>query len=590
MTDAAAPYAQGRFMKHGLSFSTVGLCLPLLAATAGMADGMPASALIPQPERLERRPGRFHLAADTAILADSPSLQTARQLAARLRPATGYPLAVDRKFFSGAAAPNTILLTTQSADTNLAPEGYALSVSTNSIVIRAPTQAGLFYGAQTLAQLLPPEIFSTHRAARPDWVAPCVEIQDRPRFKWRGLMLDVSRHFYTKSEVERMLDMMALYKLNRFHWHLTDDDGWRIEIKKYPLLTQIGAWRDHAVLTRNRNPSNAQPAWVASEADKFGANGRYGGFYTQKEIREVVGYATARHIVIVPEIEMPGHSGAALAAYPELTCSGKPYVIDGLPFHVGVYCAGNDQTFTFLQNVLTEVFHLFPGQYIHIGGDEVEKTYWQHCGKCQARMKQAHLKTPEQLQSWFVKRVETFVNARGKTLIGWSEIIEGGLATNAVVMDWIGGGKEAAGQGHDAVMSPMDHCYFDHYQSRNRTVEPLAIGDFLPLDQVYSFEPIPAGLPAEWQSHVLGGQANLWTEYIGSMPHAEYMLFPRLGALAEALWSPKEARDWANFERRLVLDEKRLDALGVNYRRNPSGILSVRGASVTAGIWRTWHG
>ncbi len=297
--------------------------------------------------------------------------------------------------------------------------------------------------------------------------------------------------------------------------------------------------------------------------DKFGPDGRYGGFYTTSDIREIIAYAAARHITIIPEIEMPGHSGAALDAYPELNCITS----DGSrASNTGVYCAGNDQTYVFLENVLKEVCRLFPGKYIHIGGDEVGPGNWEHCPRCQALMKAQGLKNAAQLQSYFVKRIEKFINAQGKTLVGWSEIIKGGLAPNAVVMDWIGGAKEAAGEGHDVVRTPTGFCYFDHYQSQNHTTEPQAFGGYLPLKQVYSFEPIPADLPAQYDSHILGGQANLWTEYIASVPHVEYMLFPRLCALAETVWSAKSERDWTDFQRRLKVDEQRLGELGVNYR------------------------
>ena len=546
---------------------SAGICLALLTAATLVAGGAPAPSLIPRPQTLAFQPGEFRLAPDTRIISDASSLPTAKQLAARLRPATGYALSVKTKSNAGAAMANVIVLTSKNANAHLGAEGYELTVTTNSVVIRAPAPAGLFYGAQTLLQLLPPEIFSPKAVKGAAWPAPCVHIRDWPRFKWRGLMLDVSRHFYTKAEVEQVLDLMALYKLNMFHWHLADDDGWRIEIKEYPLLTQIGAWRDRDVLARNTKPDRAQPVWAAPASDKFGPDGRYGGYYTQEDIREVVAYAGERHVTIVPEIEMPGHSGAALAAYGKLSCSGEPYLANsGQPFHVGVFCAGNEDTFTFLRNVLTEVSTLFPGKYMHVGGDEVNKTNWKHCQKCQALMQREGLKNEEELQSWFIQRVEKIVDSRGKTMIGWSEIMQGGLAANAVVMDWIGGGQEAARKGHDVVMSPTAYCYFDHYQSTNHATEPEAIGDYLPLKQVYDLEPIPSGLPAQDQSHILGAQANLWTEYVASLPHAEYMLFPRLCALAEAVWSPQEGRAWDDFQRRLPVEEQRLDQLCVNHR------------------------
>jgi hexosaminidase len=555
------------------------LAVSLLGATVLTADTNELS-LIPLPQKVQRFVGEFALTAEVNLYTDAASLQTAKQLAAELHPATGYPLTVRRTLEADRAMPGSILLTTKGADTNLGPEGYELTVTTNTVVIRAPAQAGLFYGMQTLMQLLPPEIYSTQVVAKASWQMPCVRITDWPRFKWRGLMLDVSRHFYSTAEVETLLDLMARYKLNRFHWHLTDDQGWRIEIKKYPRLTQVGAWRKHSALAvPPSHETNAHPAWAAPTADKFGPDGHYGGFYTPKDIREVVAYAAARHIMVVPEIEMPGHSLAALAAYPQFGCfDGSDsreafFDIHGIerPAKRGVYDPANPGTFKFLDGVLAGVFKLFPGQYVHIGGDEVRKIYWANSPDCQALMKREGLTNEDELQSWFIQRIEKFVHAHGRTMIGWSEIMKGGLASNAVVMDWIGGGKEAASAGHDVVMTPRPFCYLNLYQSQNHATEPRANGSFVPLERVYSFEPVPTGLPAVFQPHVLGAQANLWTEYIASLPHAEYMLFPRLCAMAEVVWSPQTARNWPDFQRRLKADEQRLGELGVNYYRGPSG-------------------
>ena len=547
----------------------VGICI-LLPASAIFAAGTNEPAFIPLPQRIERFDNAFKLMPQTRICTDWASRETGEFLAARLRQSTGYPLKVAVKLGANRAVPNAILLTTRSADTNLGAEGYALTVATNSVVVRAPTQAGLFYGVQTLLQLLPPGIFSTNLVTNADWQMPCVQIEDWPRFKWRGLMLDVSRHFYNKGEVEQILDLMARYKLNTFHWHLVDDDGWRIEIKKYPRLTEVGAWRKSIGWGLDPKSSSA-----------YNSNGQYGGYYTQNDIREVVACAAARHIIIVPEIEMPGHSRAALAAYPQFSCFGGPYSTDrAFDIHgkyssgSGIYNPANEGTFQFLDGVLAEVFQLFPGKYIHIGGDEVQKDYWAKSPDCQALMKREGLENGEELQSWFTKRIEKFVNAHGKTLIGWSEILQGGLAQNAVVMDWIGGGREAASEGHDVVMSPTAYCYFDHYQSKDRATEPRAIGGFLPLNKVYSFDPIPTNLPPQLQSHILGAQGNLWTEYVASLPHAEYMVFPRLCALAEVAWSDKNSRDWNDFQSRLKVDEQRLDKPGVNYRHDTSAQMS----------------
>jgi hexosaminidase len=343
------------------------------------------------------------------------------------------------------------------------------------------------------------------------------------------------------------------------HWHLVDDDGWRIQIKKYPLLTKVGAWRKEIGFGLDPKDSTT-----------YGPDGRYGGFYTQNDIREVVHYAAVRHITIVPEIEMPGHSSAALAAYPQFSCEGGPYSTDRHKgAKNGVYCVGNDGTFVFLQNILKEVFALFPGQYIHVGGDEVPTSNWAECPKCQARKKAEHLTSDRQLESYLIQRMEKFINAHGRSLIGWSEIREGGLAKNAALMDWIGGATEGATAGHDVVMTPNNDCYLDHYQSRDHSKEPRAIGGFLPLRQIYGYEPIPANLAPEFQSHILGAQGNLWTEFIPNLSRAEYMIFPRECALAEVTWSPKQERNFDDFLRRLEIDERRLDQMGVNYRRHP---------------------
>ncbi|HZL13772.1 MAG TPA: beta-N-acetylhexosaminidase, partial [Verrucomicrobiae bacterium] len=515
-------------------------------------------AVIPLPQKVEMRAGQFNLTASTRIYVDYGSRATGKFLTERLRPSTGYPLKTHLKFFGGAAILGGILLTTKNADTNLGPEGYELTVATNSIVIRAPAQAGLFYGMQTLFQLLPPEIFSSNLVSDAAWQIPCVQIEDWPRFKWRGFMLDVSRHFFDKPEVETLLDAMALHKLNTFHWHLTDDQGWRIQIKKYPKLTSIGAWRSGVGFGF---PSNSTTA--------YGPDGRYGGFYTQDDIRDVVKYAAARHITIVPEIEMPGHATAALTAYPQYSCTGGPFT-NGTTAGVfnGIYDPAKPETFTFLANILGEVAKLFPGKYIHIGGDEVPKDTWHNSPDCQALMKREGLKNEQELQSWFVRRIEKIVNADGHSMIGWSEILQGGLPKNAAVMDWIGGAKEAASAGHDVVMTPTAYCYFDFYQSTNRAAEPKAAawGAPLTLSKMYSFEPMPTNLPPNLQSYILGTQGNLWTEQIPNFKHAEYMTFPRACALAEVAWSAKDSRDWDDFMRRLQIHLQRLDELDLNYR------------------------
>jgi hexosaminidase len=538
------------------------LSLLLVSAATITALGVNVDriAIIPAPQKLERQEGVFALSADTRIVADGAAKETGEYLAEQLHKSIGSQLPVIPN--RPESESEKLIGLVQDSNANTGPEGYELTVAPNSIVIRAVAPAGLFYGVQSLLQLLPPEAFSGSPDTNTAWKIPCVHIEDEPRFKWRGFMLDVSRHFFTKDEVKRVLDLMATQKLNTFHWHLVDDQGWRIEIKKYPRLTETGAWRAE-------NGFGLDPKSTTA----YGPDGRYGGFYTQDDIREVVAYAAARHITIVPEIEMPGHSSAALTAYPEFSCTDEPPGITTKGgIFTGVYCP-SDKTFGFLQDVLTEVFELFPGKYIHIGGDEVRKDTWHNSPECQALMKREGLKNEEELQSWFIRRMEKFITAQGRTLIGWSEIREGGLAKSAVIMDWIGGGLEAAREGHDVVMTPTTDCYFDHYQSLDQADEPKAIGGFLPLQRVYAFEPIPAGLAPELQSHILGGQANLWTEYIPNLRQVEYMMFPRLAALSEVDWSPKSARDWNDFNERLLIRRHQWDGLDVNYRRDRSQVI-----------------
>ena len=514
-----------------------------------------APAIIPAPVKMELGQGVFRLMATTRICTDAASRATGEYLAERLRKATGYPLPVEGDVFPGP----DILITSADANAALGDEGYELTVTPKTVVIRAPKSAGAFYGVQSLLQLLPPQIFAATPAAGVSWEIPAVQIQDQPRFPWRGLMLDVSRHFYSKEEVKRYLDNMALHKMNNLHWHLVDDQGWRIAIKKYPKLTEVGAWRSAIGFGLKKE-----------DAIAYGPDGRYGGFYTQDDIREVVAHAAKLHIRVVPEIEMPGHSVAALAAYPQFSCTGAPYSTDiTAGVHKGIYCPGRPETYAFLQDILTEVMELFPSPFIHIGGDEVPKDNWRKCERCQALMKAKKLESEHQLQSYFTQQIEKFIASKGRHLIGWSEISEGGLAQGAAVMDWIGGGAEAAAAGHDVVMSPsrpVDRAYFDHYQSRDKQHEPKAIGGYLPIEQVYAFEPVPPNLDPALQRHVLGAQGNLWTEYIANAAYLDYMTYPRACAMAEVTWSPKEARNWVDFNGRLQTHLQRLDRVGVKYR------------------------
>ena len=540
-------------MKTNHQWGAVTLAMGLAVAATSTVSAAPA--IIPAPAKMETHEGVFQLNSKTRICTDRASRATGEYLAERLRKATGYPIEISsRKPEAGA-----IQITTQDANAALGDEGYELNVTPTSAVIRAPKPAGAFYGAQSLLQLLPPEVFGETKSEGVAWQMPAVTIEDQPRFKWRGLMLDVGRHFFSKAEVERYLDTMAVHKLNTFHWHLVDDQGWRIEIKKYPKLTEVGAWRSGVGFGLKKEDSIA-----------YGSDGRYGGFYTQKEIREVVAYAAKLHINIVPEIEMPGHSVAALAAYPQFSCSGEPRTTDAAAgVNHGIYCPARPETYQFLQDVLTEVMRLFPSPYIHIGGDEVPKANWKKCERCQALIKSENLRGEHELQSYFVQRMEKFVSSQGRHLMGWSEIREGGLAKGAAIMDWIGGGAEAAAEGHDVVMSPaspVSYAYFDYYQSKDTQSEPKAIGGFLPLERVYQFEPIPAALKPELQPHILGAQGNLWTEYIATAACLDYMTYPRACAMAEVTWSPKAARDWDGFNSRLQTHLRRLKYAGVGYR------------------------
>ena len=517
-----------------------------LVLGAACAAARAELSVIPLPASVQLAEGVFTLGPDAAIQAPDEARAEADYLAALLRAPTGHPLPVGSRR-------GNIVLALDRGLTALGAEGYRLEITPRGVLLRALRRSGLFHGIQTLRQLLPHAVEQRAAVAGAAWTMPCGVIEDQPRFPWRGVMLDPCRHLLTVEEIKKFVDLMALHKLNVLHWHLTDDQGWRIEIKKYPKLTEVGAWRKESPQRGNRNQGDGQ---------------RYGGFLTQAQLKDIVAHAASRHITVVPEIEMPGHASAALAAHPELSCSGGPYTPNAKGgVFAGVYCAGREETFEFLQNVLAEVCELFPGKYIHIGGDEVPKDNWKQCPRCQARIRQEGLEDERELQSYFIRRIEKFINAQGRTLIGWSEIREGGLAQNAVVMDWIGGAAEAASTGHDVIMSPTSHCYLDYYQSTNHATEPKAIGGYVPLSKVYAFEPIPPNLAPAHQSRLLGAQGNLWTEYIPNFKHAQYMLFPRLCALAEVVWSPPGARNWEDFLRRLPVQFQRFDQLGVNYRK-----------------------
>jgi hexosaminidase len=512
--------------------------------------------LIPQPKHLVAHEGAFHLTANTVLVAAEDAAGVAGYLSRRLFPATGWELPV--RAARGEGQPFIALILDQRLSA-LGLEGYRLTVTPAGITARAFAPAGLFYACQTLFQLLPPAIFREAPVQGVEWTIPCVEIEDQPRFSWRGVMLDCCRHFLPKEFIKKLLDLAALHKMNSFHWHLTEDQGWRIEIKKYPKLTEVGAWRKQTLVGHD----HGQPE---SECVYDGI--RHGGFYTQDDIREVVAYARERFINVVPEIEMPGHSQAAVASYPELGNTGKPVeVVQRFGVISHVYNV-NESTILFLQDVLSEVLELFPSPFIHVGGDECPKQEWRDSKQAQARKKELGLKDEDELQSYFIRRMDDFLTARGRRLIGWDEILEGGLAPNATVMSWRGeeGGILAANAGHDVVMAPTSYTYLDYMQSEDPATEPLGIGGFLPLERVYSYEPISSEFKPEARKHVLGVQGQLWAEYVPNPKHAEYMYFPRAAALAEVAWTPAEGKDYDSFLERLKTHLERLSVLDVNYR------------------------
>ena len=496
--------------------------------------------------------GSFAHGAKTSIVAGKALRAQAELLRDQLRPATGLPLRIAQT-----AKGSRVALALDRSLAGLGDEGYRLTVTEEEIAIRAPKPRGILHGSQTLRQLLPPEIFYRAPVAGASWAIPAVEIEDRPRFGWRGSHLDVGRHFMPKEFVLKHIDLLALHKFNVFHWHLTDDQGWRIEIKKYPKLTSVGAFRkDSMTAPRTKDPA----------LRKF--SGRpHGGFYTQDDVREVVRYAAERGITVVPEIEMPGHATAAIAAYPELGNTGEPIEVLtywGITDHV---LAVTDNVLRFFEDVLDEVLELFPSKFIHVGGDECPKTEWRNTPSAQERMKKERLKDEDELQSWFIRHFDAWLKKRGRRLVGWDEILEGGLARGAAVMSWRGeeGGITAAKAGHDVVMAPQKPTYLDHSQTE-LPVEPPGIGGHNSLEDVYAYQPVPKELSADEAKHVLGAQGQIWTEYMPDPKRVEYMAWPRLIALAEVLWSPGETRNWPDFQERLAMHLERLAILDVNYR------------------------
>ena len=519
---------RNRYAKVCLFLWVLGMCLT--------AHSLKAQSVIPVPLKMEQGTGCFLLSENTKLYINLQGLE------AQLLENCLQALPVHLKKGKKKDTQNILSLSITEKNHQLpSPESYTLSVTPQQILIRATSGAGLFYGMQTLLQLAQPSGAGSYSIAS-------VEIEDTPRFAYRGLMLDVSRHFSTKEFIKKQIDALAYYKINRLHLHLTDAAGWRLEIKKYPLLTEFAAWR-------------TDPTWKqwwngGRKYVRFDAPGAYGGYYTQDDVREILEYARQHYITVIPEIEMPSHSEEVLAAYPQLSCSGEPYKNSD-------FCVGNEETFTFLENVLTEVMELFPSEYIHIGGDEAGKSAWKTCPKCQKRMTDEHLANVDELQSYLIHRIEKFLNNHGRHLLGWDEILQGGIAPNATVMSWRGeeGGIAAVTSGHRAIMTPGAYCYLDSYQDAPYS-QPEAIGGYLPLKKVYSYNPVPASLTAEQAKLVYGVQGNLWVEYIPTPEHVEYMIYPRILALAETAWSAPERKSWPDFHTRALSAVADLQAKG----------------------------
>lgn len=510
-------------------------------------------AIIPAPVSLINLKGNFEFSEKTRLIVSDLNSETklaADFLKLLVKNPTGLELSVEQ---GNKPVKGSVFLSLDTTIKN--DEGYLLTITPKKILIRAKTAVGLFYAVQTLRQLLPVEVENPKVVEGIMLSVPACEIKDEPRFTYRGMHLDVGRHFFPVVTIKKYIDMLAMHKINKFHWHLTEDQGWRIEIKKYPKLTEVGAFRKETLVGHGRNKP-------------YVFDGKpYGGFYTQDEIREVVDYAGTRFITIIPEIEMPGHAVAALAAYPELSCTGGPFEVHKRwGVNPEVFCAGKEETYKFLEDVLTEVIELFPGRYIHIGGDECPKVRWEKCPQCRKRIKEEGLKDENELQSYFVRRMENFLISKNRKLIGWDEILEGGLAPEATVMSWRGttGGISAAKQKHDVIMTPTQFAYLDYYQCEPEG-EPLAIGGYLPLERVYSFNPMPEELTPEEQKYILGVQGNVWTEYISTPEHMEYMACPRMFAIAETGWTPENLRDFEEFLSRFEILKKRYDATGINY-------------------------
>ena len=499
--------------------------------------------IIPQPVKADILAGSFELNESTIISVNcDEALLDAKIFNEYLKDLYGFVLKIE----NNSRQKNNIIHLEKIIKADISPNSYEIAMTPDEIKISGEE---VNYGLQSLKQLL-------FNKTGKGFIVPCVHIIDYPRYSYRGMHLDCARHFFPKEFVKKYIDILVTYKMNYFHWHLTDDQGWRIEIKKYPKLTEVGAWRKGILTGRYKDKSRGTDTVL------------YGGYYTQEDIKEIVKYASDRHITVIPEIEMPGHALAALSAYPELSCTGgKMDAAREWGVFEDIFCP-KDETFKFLEDVLSEVVELFPGQYIHIGGDEAPKDRWQKCPNCQELIKKEGLKDEAELQSYFIRRIEKFINSKGKSIIGWDEILQGGLAPNATVMSWRGteGGIEAAKQNHNVIMTPGEYCYFDHYQGDPRT-EPIAIGGYTTIEKVYSFEPTLRELTIEQQKYILGAQANVWTEYIIEPEKVEYMVFPRICALAEVLWTPAEKKNYSDFKDRLKKHFEILDLMKINYSK-----------------------
>ena len=512
--------------------------------------------IIPKPKELTIKKGRFLLNSNTAIISPKNLAQETEYLSNMFSSISGISLAIN----SSATKIGNIKLEIDSSIENI--EGYNLSVKYNAIVISGKTSIGVFYGIQSLRQLLPAEIESSDIQIM-ELTIPAVEIRDSPRYKYRGMHLDVGRHFFPVASVKKYIDLIAMHKMNSFHWHLTEDQGWRIEIKKYPKLTEVGGFRKGTAIGL-AGTKNAPYTYD---------DVRYGGFYTQEEIKEVVAYAGARHITVIPEIELPGHSSAALAAYPQFGNTKGPYEVAKRWGIFNETFAPTEETFSFLEDILTEVMSLFPSKFIHIGGDEVLKEEWKESAYAQELIKREGLKDEHELQSYFIRRIEKFLNANDRNIIGWDEILEGGIAPNATVMSWRGieGGIAAAKKHHSVIMTPGTHCYFDYYQVGEEDQKKEALTGskrHTTVEKVYSYEPTPLVLNVEERKYILGAQGNVWTEYMPTWDLVEYNILPRMTALSEVVWSSKKNRDWEDFHMRLQHIVKRYETLGYNYAKH----------------------